>query len=169
MTFSRSRAGRAIQLLLRLVVGGVFVYSAWTKLREPWSLFAISVDAYHVLPQWGVLAVARTLPWAELALGLLLIVGFWRRVSTLAASALLALFFGLMVRASVHGETIDCGCFGPGEAISPWTLLRDGSLLAGSVFLAVKSFWRQKPMSPRAGGSESLIEAHVGDGRNLTA
>ena len=164
MTFSQSRAGWAIQLLLRLVVGGVFVYSAWTKLREPWSLFAISVDAYHVLPQWGVLAAARTLPWAELALGLLLIVGFLRR-----ASALLALFFGLMVRASVHGETIDCGCFGPGEAISPWTLLRDGSLLAGSVFLAVKSFWRKKPMSPRDGGSESLIEAHVGDGRNPTA
>ena len=33
------------------------------------------------------------------------------------------LFFGLMVRAYVRGETIDCGCFGPGEAISWKTLL----------------------------------------------
>ena len=48
----------------------------------------------------------------------------------------LTLFFGLMVRAYVRGETIDCGCFGPGEAISPLTLLRDGALLGGAILMA---------------------------------
>lgn len=136
---------RAILLLLRVAVGGVFAYAAWSKLRDPWTLFAISIDAYHVLPQWAVLVVARTLPWLELLLGVMLVIGVFRRISTLAASALLTLFFGLMVRAYVRGETIDCGCFGPGEAISPLTLLRDGTLLAGSLLLTVMA-WRRRPL-----------------------
>ncbi|PWU07343.1 MAG: hypothetical protein C5B51_10200 [Terriglobia bacterium] len=147
MTF-RNRLLQILLLLLRLGVGGIFVYAAWTKLRDPWTLFAISIDAYHVLPQWAVLVVARTLPWLELALGIVLVSGFWRRTSTLAASALLTFFFALMVRAYVRGETIDCGCFGPGEAISPLTLLRDGALLGGSVFMAVMA-WRR----PRQAGT----------------
>jgi uncharacterized membrane protein YphA (DoxX/SURF4 family) len=141
---SPNRFLRAILLFLRVAVGGVFAYAAWSKLRDPWTLFAISIDAYHVLPQWAVLVVARTLPWLELLLGVVLVIGVFRRISTLAASALLMLFFGLMVRAYVRGETIDCGCFGPGEAISPLTLLRDGSLLAGSLFLTVMA-WRRRP------------------------
>ena len=143
MSSFRSKVARFLPLLVRLALGGVFVYAAWVKLREPWLLFAMSIDAYHVLPEWAVLAVARTLPWAELTLGLLLISGRWPRLSATAASALLTVFFGLMVHAYVKGETIDCGCFGPGEAISPWTLLRDGSLLAGALFLAVRGAGRQ--------------------------
>jgi uncharacterized membrane protein YphA (DoxX/SURF4 family) len=148
MTFP-NKLLRAILLLLRVAVGGVFVYAAWSKLRDPWTLFAISIDAYHVLPQWAVLLVARTLPWLELLLGVVLIIGVFRRISTLAASALLMLFFGLMVRAYVRGETIDCGCFGPGEAISPLTLLRDGALLASSLFLTAMA-WRRKLRLRRA-------------------
>jgi hypothetical protein len=46
----------------------------------------------------------------------------------------------MMVRAYLRGDTIDCGCFGPGEQIGPLTLLRDGSMLAAALFLAVMSF-----------------------------
>jgi Methylamine utilisation protein MauE len=126
--------------LLRLGLGAVFGYAAWVKLRQPWMLFAMSVDAYHVLPEWGAVAVARTLPWLELLLAVLLITGLWKRVTLPAASALLAVFFGLMVRSYVRGEGIDCGCFGPGEAISPVTLLRDGALLAASLLLTGMAF-----------------------------
>lgn len=170
MNLSRSRIGWTLHLFLRLAVGGVFVYAAWTKLRDPWLLFAMSIDAYHVLPQWAVLVLARTLPWLELALGLLLIAGWWRRVTTVGTSALLAVFFGLMVRSYLRGDTIDCGCFGPGEAISPVTLLRDGALLAGAVFLAVVAFrQRNRKNQPLAGASESLVAAHTGDGGNRAA
>ena len=141
---SRNKILRIVLLLLRLVIGGVFVYAAWIKLREPWMLFAISIDAYGVLPEWAVTAIARTLPWFELAIGLLLIAGRFLRVSTVATTALLAVFFSLMVRAYIKHQTIDCGCFGPGEAISPLTLLRDGSMLLGSGFLAVMAFRRKR-------------------------
>ncbi len=64
---------RALILLGRLALGGMFFYAAYTKLRHPWMLFAFSVSSYQLLPEWAVVAVARTVPWFELGLGLLLI------------------------------------------------------------------------------------------------
>jgi hypothetical protein len=45
--------------------------------------------------------------------------------------------FGLMLHAYLQGLHIDCGCFGPGEALGVKTLLRDGGLLAALAFLTV--------------------------------
>jgi uncharacterized membrane protein YphA (DoxX/SURF4 family) len=140
MSSSRNKALRIVSLLLRMALGGVFIYAAWLKLRDPWLLFAMSIDSYHVLPQWAVERVAQTLPWFELFIGALLIAGRWLRFSAVATSTLLAVFFALMVQAYAKGLTIDCGCFGPGEAISWRTFLRDGSMLAGSLFLTWFSF-----------------------------
>ena len=148
---------KIVLLLLRVALGAVFVYAAWVKLREPWMLFAISIDNYHILPEWAVTVVARTLPWIEMAAGLLLLSGRWMRVSTVAVSGLLALFFAMMVRAYVRGEAIDCGCFGPGEAISPLTLLRDGSMLAGSLWLTITAY--RRPPKPAPLAAENLAES----------
>jgi uncharacterized membrane protein YphA (DoxX/SURF4 family) len=137
---SSSRVLRAVALALRIALGAVFVYAAWTKLREPWELFAMSIDAYKVLPYWAVLVVARTLPWAEMLIGLALMAGRWLRLSAAAASLLLLVFFGLMVRAYAKGMQIDCGCFGGGDTISVRTLARDGGLLAGYLLLTWMSF-----------------------------
>ena len=100
----------------------------------------MAIDSYQVLPMWAVEWLARTLPWIELLIGALLIVGRWMRISTAATSLLLLVFFGLIVRAHVLGIEINCGCFGPGEAISWKTLLRDGAMLAGSLLLTTMTF-----------------------------
>ena len=136
---NRTPAGIAL-LILRVALGAVFVYAAWLKLREPWALFAISIDSYQVLPVWAVEVVARALPWFELLLGMVLIAGIWSRFSTAATSLLLIVFFTLMIRAMVKGMQIDCGCFGAGERLSWVTLLRDGALLASSMLLTVMAF-----------------------------
>jgi uncharacterized membrane protein YphA (DoxX/SURF4 family) len=121
---------RVALIVLRAVLGAVFIYAAYTKLRDPWMLFATSIDGYRVLPEWAVLMVARTLPWLELALGLILLTGLWLRYASIAAASLLGVFLILMISAYARGMVIDCGCFGPGEAISAKTLTRDGTLAA---------------------------------------
>jgi uncharacterized membrane protein YphA (DoxX/SURF4 family) len=133
-------------LALRLVLGAVFVYAAYTKLRQSWLLFALSIDSYQLLPQWAVLTLARTLPWTELTLGVLLVAGVWVRYTSIAAGAILALFFTIMVYQYAIGAGIDCGCFGVGEALSWKTLARDGLLLAGAIAL-VWLTWRKAPPS----------------------
>jgi uncharacterized membrane protein YphA (DoxX/SURF4 family) len=135
---------RVVTLGVRIALGAILVYSAWSKLKDSWALFAMAVDSYQVLPLWGVRLVARTLPWVELLIGVLLIVGRWMRVATVACSLLLVVFFGLMVRAHLKGMEINCGCFGPGEAISWRTLLRDGAMVAGSLLLTAVTLVRKR-------------------------
>ena len=130
--------------MLRLILGAVFVYAAYTKLRQPWLLFALSIDSYQLLPEWMVYAVARTLPWMELLLGVLLIAGVLLRYLSIAAAAILALFFTVMAMSYFRGAAIDCGCFGVGEPLSAKTLARDGVLLAGALTLAALA-WPRRP------------------------
>jgi len=128
----------------RVLLGVVFVYAAYTKLRTSFLLFAMAIDAYKVMPEGMAVAAAHVLPWVELAIGIALIVGTWLRLTATAAAALMAVFFTAMVHAyqpeAKEGQ-ISCGCFGLGEPISARTLLRDGALLALSVALMVAAFY----------------------------
>jgi len=124
------------------------VYAAYTKLRQSWLLFALSIDSYQLLPEWAVFALARTLPLLELALGVLLTAGVGLRYLSIVAAAILGLFFTVMVVSYVRGAGIDCGCFGVGEPLSVKTLLRDGVLLSAAVALVVYTRRRPHPHSP---------------------
>jgi len=50
----------------------------------------------------------------------------------------------------MKGMQIDCGCFGPGERLSWLTLLRDGALLAASLWLTVMAM-RRRPETATSG------------------
>ena len=126
---------RWLSIFLRLLLGVVFLYAAYTKLKQPWLVFAMAIDSYRLLPEWAVLGLARTLPWLEAAIGALLLFGIGLRFTAIAASALLAGFFAVMVFSYIRGNQIDCGCFGLGEALGPATLIRDGLLVAASLTL----------------------------------
>jgi len=134
---------RILKLALRTILAAVFAYAAYTKLRQPWLVFAMSIDAYGLLPEWAVLFIARTLPWFELAIGVALLIGIWLRYVSAAAALLLAVFFGIMLMSYGKGMGIDCGCFGVGEPLTAKTLIRDGSLLVAAVALTALSFQKR--------------------------
>src|SRR5262252_7167021 len=131
---------RAIILAGRLILGAVLVYAAWTKLRAPWPQFAVSINSYQLVPLTWLEPLARTLPWVELFLGLGVLSGILQRWFGLASTLLLGFFFSLMVRSWAIGLQIDCGCFGPGEALGPMTMLRDGSLVALALIVTIAGF-----------------------------
>jgi hypothetical protein len=83
--------------------------------------------------------IAKTFPWVEIAMGAGLLIG-WRLLTPSALlTALVLLFFNVMLwRAFIQGKEIDCGCFGPGEALTWKTLVRDGAMLLGA---AVVVWW----------------------------
>jgi putative oxidoreductase len=145
MAFSSNRYLRIFLLLIRLALGGIFIYAGYAKLRDPWELFALGISSYNILPLSMVEFVARTLPWFEVLLGLALIVGIQLRYSSTVCSLLLLVFFGLLIRAYVKGMEISCGCFGAGGGAITWReLLRDGSMLAGSLLMTAMAFLRQR-------------------------
>ena len=140
---SSNRTWRTLAVALRIAVGVVFAYAALAKMyrfefvghslrveKLHWIVFAGAIGDYKVLPDWAVVPLARSLPWVELVIGVMLIAGLGTRIAATACSVLLAGFFGLMVRAQILHMNISCGCFGPtGDIISWRTLLRDGTLL----------------------------------------
>jgi uncharacterized membrane protein YphA (DoxX/SURF4 family) len=140
---------RIVLLLGRIVLGGIFIYAAWTKMHPPMALslnfFALEVDSYRVLSPDNVNLLAHGLPFLELALGALLLIGWPLRIVSGATSLMLMGFFALMVRSYALGLQINCGCFsGSSEAIGPLSLFRDGSLLALALVVTIAAFWKAR-------------------------
>lgn len=130
---------KLLKLALRILLAAVFLFAAYSKLKQSYLVFAMSIDSYQLLPEWAVLTVARTLPPLELAIGIGLLTGWKLRYFAWTAFALLLVFFSILLFSYGKGMTIDCGCFGVGEALSPMTLARDGLLLAAAGTLAFLS------------------------------
>lgn len=167
-TSPRSKLGRYLLLAGRLVLGGIFLFAAYGKLRPvfstPWTLaslkitpaslslsmmsFAMQVDSYHMLPTWGVMAVSHTLPWFELALGLLLVSGLGLRWTSLIATGLLGAFFLVLLHAYFLGLKINCGCFGPGaEPLNFTRLLIETGFVALAAGVTIGAFLRARSAS----------------------
>ncbi len=124
----------------RLVLGGVLLVAGALKVADPLASEQ-AVAAYELLPQALVAPVGWALPFAEVALGLLLIVGYGTRVAAFASGVLMVLFIAAVGSAWARGLSIDCGCFGGGGQIAPGEtqylqeILRDVGLLALAAWL----------------------------------
>lgn len=129
--------------LARLVLAGIFLYAGFTKAYpvEHRLQFEITLSTYQLLPVWAVIAAAYLLPWLEMALGLLLVLGWQLRYVATATALLLGAFLVAMGITYARGIEANCGCFGFGEPISPQTLARDTVFLGLALYLAI-SAWR---------------------------
>ncbi|CAG6395230.1 Methylamine utilization protein MauE [Actinacidiphila cocklensis] len=97
--------------LLASVVGGTLLVAGVPKLRDREGLLRV-VRAYQVLPAGAERVVALLLPYAEIAVGALLVLG----VAVRPAAALGGLLFlgfcaGLTVNLLRGRRELDCGCF----------------------------------------------------------
>ena len=97
-------------IILRLVLGVVFVYASWGKLMHP-ADFAVMVADYKILPPVMINPVALTLPWLEMVCGICLIIGWISRGSALILACLLLVFIGALAYSIFRGLDIQCGCF----------------------------------------------------------
>ena len=139
----RAAAARWISTGARLVLGGVFVVAGALKAVDPQSSVA-AVSAYQLLPASLATIVGWGLPFAEIALGLLLLAGIATRAVAAVAGMLLVIFIAGVVSAAARGLSIDCGCFGGGGQVDPGDtaygieLVRDVGLLLLAAWLVWK-------------------------------
>ena len=127
----------------RLALAAIFLWAGIAKLREPWMLFAMQLDAMHIFPDASITFFARTMPWFEVVLGVLLVVGIQMRYVASAATALLVVFFTVVTILYMRGFQGDCGCFGPGEQLGPKTLARDAALVLLAMWVTWEAFRRR--------------------------
>lgn len=144
---------RVLAWTCRIALGVVFIYAGFTKLYPPEHqfLFEMAVSTYQLLPVWAVIVVARTLPWLEIALGVLLLAGWRLRYVAVFTGALVGVFTAAMAITYARGIEANCGCFGFGERISPFTLARDSVMLLMAVFLSVSAWRTRSAQLPHSG------------------
>jgi len=116
-----------LTLLIRLVVGGIFIYSSIYKIIDP-GHFGRYVWNYHIVPGSLINLSALVLPWVELLAGLGLILGVMYRGAALLVNGLTIVFIIALASAVVRDLNIDCGCFGNNEPARD-ALIRDVGLL----------------------------------------
>lgn len=139
------RAEKVTVLLLRLIVGGVFIYAGVLKAIDP-AQFAKDVDNYRLLPLAASAAVGLYLPWLEILAGAALAATRWHRGASLLIGGMLVAFLVALSTAWARGLDISCGCFGQASNKSnyPLALLLDVVLLAALSITA----WRSERLGP---------------------
>jgi uncharacterized membrane protein YphA (DoxX/SURF4 family) len=129
-----------LTLLVRLTLGGILLIAGAIKVPNlPKS--AMAVRAYEVLPITLANFLGYTLPWIEIGLGLLLIVGVLVKISGVLGALTMLTFIIAITQAWARGLSIDCGCFGGGGTINPEDtkylseIIRDIGLMGMGIFL----------------------------------
>ncbi|GAA1514033.1 MauE/DoxX family redox-associated membrane protein [Kribbella lupini] len=127
----------------RLTLGAVMLVAGALKVADP-ATAAQAVRAYELLPDALVTPVGWGLPFLEMAIGLLLIVGFGTRPAGAAAGVFMVVFIAAVSSAWARGLSIDCGCFGGGGEVAAGPtrylqeILRDTGLLVLAGWLFVR-------------------------------
>ena len=150
-----------ITLIGRLVLGGVLLVAGGLKVGKP-TESANATAAYKILPTELAHLVGYALPWLEVAVGLLLIVGIMVRLSAVFSGVLMVVFIGAIASVWARGLLIDCGCFGGGGEIDPslksqvhrayfTEIMRDFGLVLTALYLYLFPYGKlsiEKPAQP---------------------
>jgi uncharacterized membrane protein YphA (DoxX/SURF4 family) len=133
-------------VILRLVVGGIFVYASIDKILHP-DQFARIIFNYHLVPAPLINFSALVLPWVEMLAGAFLILGIWPRAAGLVLTVLVVVFLVALSVNWIRGVNLECGCFSVSSkakgAIGE-LILRDVLLLIAAIqttFLARPRLW----------------------------
>ena len=158
---------RAIIWIGRLVLGGIFVYAGFSKLLMPnthlWPMFVLKfsismnissfaqqVESYKLISPEASQVVAHTLPFVEIVLGLLLLIGWRLRIWATAITAIMVGFLAVVTRAYLLNMDINCGCFGTPEKLTGMTVVRDGVFTALALLMTIFAFIEARKPHPWA-------------------
>ncbi len=148
--YRRERVLDVVGLLARLFLGVVLVYAGLTKVGHPLTSQR-AVQAYELpflssdVAGW----IGLALPFLEIVLGVLLVLGIFTRPAAVVSTVLMVVFVIGIAQAWARGLTIDCGCFGGGGQIGasdtkyPQEIARDASFALAGAWL----WWRPRTLA----------------------
>lgn len=122
-------------LLLRLMLGFMFLYSGVSKLVHP-ATFAEAVSNYQILPHALINIFAILVPWLETLSGLAVLTGIFLRGGAFLLALLLVAFTLAVLISMLNGVDITCGCSTPltlATRIGAGKLIENLTLLAAAL------------------------------------
>lgn len=139
-SFASSNGGATLTWLLRLLVGGTFIFSGFVKGIDPWGTLykfeeyvaALGIPMLHSLLVAGVFGLCAL----EFLTGVFLVMGCYRRSAPMLAMAFMTVMLPLTLWIAVSDPVKDCGCFGDAFIISNWaTFWKNVALTLMTVWL----------------------------------
>lgn len=131
--------------LLRIILGGIFIYSGAVKLMDVKG-FARMISLYDLVPEQFLAPVAITLPAVELLAGIGILFEIPGALS--AIFAMLIMFCTILWYGILQNLDIDCGCFSTeelkGQNSLRQALYRDFIMIAACCYLYLYRFLRFK-------------------------
>lgn len=126
--------------IVRLVIGGLFVFSGMVKGIDVWgTLFkfhdyfaALGITVWEALNVVGVFLLCLL----EFLVGIFLITGCFRRATPIIAALIMVFMLPLTLWLAIANPISDCGCFGDAIILTNWqTFWKNVIISAGVVWL----------------------------------
>lgn len=131
--FAHKKWNHALVVVLRIVLGCIFIFSGFSKAIDPWGGYYKLIEYFNAYGFAELTPVALFTSFAlavfEFVLGLCLAVGAFRRGSVLLLLALICVMLPLTLDLALTGKVAQCGCFGDAVVITNWTTFWKNVLL----------------------------------------
>lgn len=152
-----------ITQLSRIVVGLLFIFSGLVKLNDPVG-FSFKLDEYFGK---DVLNLPFLQPWAlemavfvvilEVLLGVALLLGFWKKLTSWLLLLMIIFFTFLTFYSAYFNKVTDCGCFGDAIPLTPWESFGKDVVLTILILIIFFNHQYIKPIIGKAGMSAVMI------------
>src|SRR5580698_4908685 len=156
---------RAVIWIGRLLLGVIFIYAGYSKIFQPntnlWpyfilkfsismnlSNFATQVEAFKMLPDWGVQFVAHALPFTEIILGLLVLIGWRLRIWAPVLTLIMFGFSFVVLRAYLLHMNINCVCCATPHPNHERNVLQDVALCGVALLITIFAFQEARQPHP---------------------
>lgn len=131
---------KAITWSLRILCGGLFIFSGFVKAIDPWGTIfkiedyfgALNIDFTFALIRIGVFFLCAL----EFVVGFFLLTGCFRKSCPPVAFLIMCFMLPLTFWIAVMNPISDCGCFGDAWHLSNWaTFIKNCILMGGIIWL----------------------------------
>lgn len=136
----------------RIIVGIIFIISGIVKTIDPIGFsykleeyFASDVFNLPFLENW-VLFLSVFFVIAEVMLGVLLLLGVWKKFTVYALLLLIIFFSFLTFYSAYFNKVTDCGCFGDALKLKPWVSFWKDIVLLLCILILVVGLKYIKPI-----------------------
>ncbi|MEZ0067621.1 putative membrane protein YphA (DoxX/SURF4 family) [Streptacidiphilus sp. MAP12-20] len=135
-----------ISTAVRLALAVVWAWAGLAKVSDP-EAAAQAVRVYRILPEALVKPIGYGMPFLEIALALLLLVGLGTRIAAIVSGLMLLVYIGAIASVWARGISIDCGCFGGGGAVAASRTAYWQEILRDCAFLLLAGWLAWRPRS----------------------
>jgi uncharacterized membrane protein YphA (DoxX/SURF4 family) len=127
-------------LVLRLLMGSIFLAAGLAKMSDPISFFSTLMQ-FKLFPDPMISLLAIYVPWIEFLAGLSLVLGMLHRAGALILVALNIAFSFVILSVIVRGIEIECGCFGLLSDVLEIPDTADWKSIVRNIIFACMSFY----------------------------